>query len=232
MQPAHVFRRPYLMHTRLQQWFAPILYIVLFFTGFLAAFLWFNPRDYLQNLAATLMAVAALALVALAYFFARLSLQHRAQTSRYLEALQQERVRPVLHAVLRPAADQPHLIELALSNYGKGSARAVRLSAEPVAATPAAEAVMASLQSLSAMAGGLDILAAGETYGGVFTDFDILAARFAPAPFNGIIKINAEYQDCFGNLCATESVLDISALGALRPAAHAPARKARKKLLY
>ena len=108
----------------------------------------------------------------------------------------------------------------------------MRLSAEPVAATPAAEAVVASLQSLSAVAGGLDILAAGETYGGVFTDFDILAARFAPAPFNGIIKISAEYQDCFGNLCATESVLDISALGALRPAAHAPARKPRKKLLY
>lgn len=165
-------------------------------------------------------------------FFARLSLQHRAQTSRYLETLQQEHVRPVLHAVLRPAADQPHLIELALSNHGKGSAHAVRLSAEPVAATPAAEAVVASLQSLSAVAGGLDILAAGETYGGVFTDFDILAARFAPAPFNGIIKISAEYQDCFGNLCATESVLDISALGALRPAAHAPARKPRKKLLY
>ena len=129
MQPAHVFRRPYLMHTRLQQWFTPILYIVLFFAGFLSAFLWFNPRDYLQNLAATLTAVAALALVPLAYFFARLSLQHRAQTSRYLETLQQEHVRPVLHAVLRPAADQPHLIELALSNHGKGSAHAVRLSA-------------------------------------------------------------------------------------------------------
>ena len=41
----------------------------------------------------------------------------------------------MLHAVLRPAADQPHLIELALSNHGKGSAHAVRLSAEPVAAT-------------------------------------------------------------------------------------------------
>ena len=45
------------MHTRLQQWFTPILYIVLFFAGFLTAFLWFNPRDYLQNLAATLTAL-------------------------------------------------------------------------------------------------------------------------------------------------------------------------------
>ena len=222
------------MPDQLQRLFAPVLYIVIFFSGFLTAAVWVDPEHYLADLPATLTAVAALALVLLAYFFSKLSLQHRHHERERLDTLQQENVRPVLHAVLRPAADSPHLIELALSNHGKGTAQAVKLSAESVAATPAAEAVSAALQPLGAFSDGLDLLAAGETYGGVFADFDTLAARFAPAPFNGIIKIVAEYQDVFGNACASESVLDISALGARQtpsPAA-APARKPRKKLLY
>ncbi|MDO5638254.1 MAG: hypothetical protein Q4G28_00095 [Neisseria sp.] len=220
------------MPEQLQRRFAPVLYIVMFFAGFFAAFLWFNPRDYLDNLAATVTAVAALALVPLAYFFSRLSLQHRRRESARLEALQQENVRPVLHAVLRPAADAPHLIELAVSNHGRGTAHAVRLRVETVAATPAAEAVAAALQPLAAFSDGLDMLAAAESYNGVFADFDTLARRFAPAPFNGTIRIVAEYQDIFGNACASESVLDISALAALQTETAAPARKPRKKLLY
>lgn len=219
------------MPEQLQRRFAPVLYIVMFFAGFFAAFLWFNPRDYLDHLAATVTALAAVAMVVLAYLFSKRSLQHRRRESGRLGVLQQESVRPVLHAVLRPAADTPHLIELVLSNHGKGRAQAVKLTAEAVSPTPATAALLAGLQPLSAFSDGLDMLAAGETYNGVFSDFATLAARFAPAPFNGVIKVAAEYQDVFGNPCASESVLDISALGALQPFGE-PVRKPRKKLLY
>ncbi|UOO82134.1 hypothetical protein LVJ83_01245 [Uruburuella testudinis] len=220
------------MSDSLQRLFTPVLYILIFFAGFITAAIWLAPGYYLENLPATVGALAAVALVWLAYVFAGLSLRHRRRESARLAALQQENVRPVLHAVLRPAADAPHLVELAVSNHGKGSARQVRLSIEAVAATPATAAVLACLQPLSAVSDGLDVLAAGESYGGVFADFETLAAHAAPAPFNGIIKVVAEYSDIFDNPCATESVLDMAALAALQPAAHAAARKPRKKLLY
>ncbi len=214
----------------LQRLFAPVLYILIFFAGFITAAIWLEPGHYLENLSSTVSALAALALVWLAYVFARRSLRLRLHESARLEALQQENVRPVLHAVLRPATNAPHLIELALSNHGKGTAHAVRLHVESIAATPAAEAVCARMQPLAAVSDGLDMLAAGEHYGGVFADFQVLAAQTAPAPFNGIIKISADCQDSLGNPCRNESVIDLSALAAARPAP--AARKPRKKLLY
>ncbi|MFV2029425.1 hypothetical protein [Neisseria sp. S1] len=91
-----------------------------------------------------------------------------------------------------------------------------------------------SVKPLTAFSDGLDMLAAGETYGSVFAAFDTLASRSVPAPFNGIVKIVAHYKDALGLDCANESTLDIAVLGALqaKPASAGTAVKPRKKLLY
>ena len=38
------------MHSSIQSRFAPILYVLIFFAGFLAAQVWFNQQAYLTNL--------------------------------------------------------------------------------------------------------------------------------------------------------------------------------------
>lgn len=222
------------MADKLQQVFAPVLYVVIFFLGFLTAAVWFNPNGYPADFATVLTAVAALAMVLLGYLFCRFSLMRRQKESERLALLQHENIRPVLHAVLQPAADAPHLIELSVSNHGKGTAYAVKLSIESIAGSAAADVLSESVKPLTAFSDGLDMLAAGETYGSVFAAFDTLASRSVPAPFNGIVKIVAHYKDALGLDCANESTLDIAVLGALqaKPASAGTAVKPRKKLLY
>ena len=48
------------MPSNVQTRSAPLLYVLIYFAGFLTACLWFNPQDYLSDLAPTVTAVAAL----------------------------------------------------------------------------------------------------------------------------------------------------------------------------
>ena len=52
-----------LMHSSIQSRFAPILYVLIFFAGFLAAQVWFNQQAYLTNLPILVTAISAVALV-------------------------------------------------------------------------------------------------------------------------------------------------------------------------
>lgn len=52
-----------LMHSSIQSRFAPILYVLIFFAGFLAAQVWFNQQAYLANLPLLVTAISAVALV-------------------------------------------------------------------------------------------------------------------------------------------------------------------------
>ena len=51
------------MHSSIQSRFAPILYVLIFFAGFLAAQVWFNQQAYLANLSILVTAISAVALV-------------------------------------------------------------------------------------------------------------------------------------------------------------------------
>ena len=55
------------MHASVLSRFAPALYILMFFAGFLTACVWFNPQDYLADLTPVITAFAAIALVWLAW---------------------------------------------------------------------------------------------------------------------------------------------------------------------
>ncbi|UOO86930.1 hypothetical protein [Neisseria arctica] len=108
------------MADKLQQVFAPVLYVVIFFLGFLTAAVWFNPNGYPADFATVLTAVAALAMVFLGYLFCRFSLMRRQKESERLALLQHENIRPVL----QPAADAPHLIDIAIQpRKGSGLCR-------------------------------------------------------------------------------------------------------------
>ncbi|MBS4945217.1 MAG: hypothetical protein KHZ64_08560, partial [Neisseria mucosa] len=51
------------MHSSIQSRFAPILYVLIFLAGFLAAQVWFNQQAYLANLPLLVTAISAVAFV-------------------------------------------------------------------------------------------------------------------------------------------------------------------------
>lgn len=57
------------MHASVQSRFAPILYVLIFFAGFLTAQIWFNQKAYTEELPPLLSALSAVALVWLAWAF-------------------------------------------------------------------------------------------------------------------------------------------------------------------
>ena len=95
------------MHATIQSRFAPILYVVIFFAGFLTACLWFNPKDYLADLAPVVAAVCAVALVWLAWTAVSVIARKKNEWLRREKLIQQEKVHPVLHASLQSVEEQP-----------------------------------------------------------------------------------------------------------------------------
>ena len=111
------------MHATIQSRFAPILYVVIFFAGFLTACLWFNPKDYLADLAPVVAAVCAVALVWLAWTAVSVIARKKNEWLRREKLIQQEKVHPVLHASLQSVEEQPEMLALTIRNHGKGMAK-------------------------------------------------------------------------------------------------------------
>ncbi|MCP1660054.1 hypothetical protein [Neisseria perflava] len=219
------------MSANLQRRFAPFLYILIFFAGFLAACLWFNPQDYLANLAPVVTAVAALALVWLLYLWAAANVRGKREWLRREKLIQQEAVHPVLHAAVQPVEDKPEMLVLAVHNYGKGAADKLRFELSTPSETAAVVAVVNALAQLPVFGEGLDKLAAGETYGGIFTDVRTLSAALPKQKFGGILKLKITCENVFGEPCISETALDLSVLNNALGQAAGEA-KLRKKLLY
>lgn len=208
---------------------APILYVLTFFAGFAAACVWFNQESYAEHLPETLLALAALAIVWILYAAASVSSRLRRERAYRDRLVQQESVHPVLHAALHRVEDRPEMLVLAVRNHGKGLAHKVRFEAE-TSDHPAAHAVARAMAQLPVFAEGLDMLASGETYGGIFADSRTLLAELEQPEFNGLIKLRAVYANTFGDECHAETVLDLSVLNAPHHAETAP--QTRKMLLY
>lgn len=218
------------MKPSLQRRAAPILYVVIFFTGFFTACLWFNPQDYLDNLAPTLTALAAVAMLWLLYVFLSAKNEARHELLRREKLVQQESIHPVLHASIHRVDEQPEMLVLAVRNYGKGMAQKVRMRAEALPDNEASQTVAAAMAQLPVFVQGLDKLAAGESYGGIFADSDILAASLPDGLFGGVIKLTVDCENAFGDMCTSETVLDLTLLNTVGK--KAADNRPRKKLLY
>ncbi|STZ77216.1 putative inner membrane protein [Bergeriella denitrificans] len=216
------------VNTSLHRRFAPFLYVLIFFAGFLTACLWLNPQAYLADLPAVVAAIAASALVFLAYALVAANL--RAKNTRLAQEtrLKQEAVQPIVRATLQPVAEQPEMLALAVCNHGKGPAHNLRFQIALEAGHPASEAVAQALTLLPLFQNGMDALAAGETTAGLVADSRTLRARIPDQRFSGTLKLVAEYEDTLGESGRTESILDLQPLNAAAPAEARP----RKKLLY
>ncbi|QEY23920.1 hypothetical protein [Neisseria animalis] len=206
--------------------FAPFLYILFFFAGFLCACLLFNPQDYLADLAPTITAVAAIALVWLAYLFAAAHIKAKTAWLQREKQIQQEAVQPVVHTALQLSETQPEMLVFKLYNNGKGLAQNLRFQIAIAEDHAAGEAVAEAVARLPFFSEGLDKLAAGETLDGIFADRHTLLARLPEHRFDGLMKLVTECEDVLGNTVRTETFIDLSPLNA------AVAEKPRKKLLY
>lgn len=217
------------MHATIQSRFAPILYVVIFFAGFLTACLWFNPQDYLADLAPVVTAVSAVALVWLAWTAVSVIARKKNEWLRREKLIQQEKVHPVLHASLQSVEEQPEMLALIIRNHGKGMAKNIRLQVSSVSDKAAERAVVEAVSKLVIVGDGLDMLASGEVYGSVFGDIRELSASLPEKKFGGIMKLVMTYCNVFGETCTSETSLDLSLLNAveLSEAEHKPS-----KLLY
>ncbi|EET44009.1 hypothetical protein NEISICOT_02190 [Neisseria sicca ATCC 29256] len=217
------------MHATIQSRFAPILYVVIFFAGFLTACLWFNPKDYLADLAPVVAAVCAVALVWLAWTAVSVIARKKNEWLRREKLIQQEKVHPVLHASLQSVEEQPEMLALTIRNHGKGMAKNIRLQVSSVSDKAAERAIVEAVSKLVIVGEGLDMLASGEVYGSVFGDIRELSASLPEKKFGGIMKLVMTYCNVFGETCISETSLDLSLLNAveLSEAEHKPS-----KLLY
>ena len=162
------------MNSSFQRRFAPILYVLIFFAGFFTACLWFNPQDYLANLPLTLIAIAAVAFIWLIYSVVSVRASQRREMLYRESLIQKESVHPVLHAAVHRVEDRPEMLVLAVRNYGKGMAENVKVRVEAMPDQPCSQAVTQAMAQLPAVAEGIDRLASGETYGGIFADSRML----------------------------------------------------------
>lgn len=215
------------MNSSFQGRFAPALYVLIFFTGFFTACLWFNPQDYLEDLPPTLTAVAAVALVWLAYAVMTVCAGQRREMLYRESLIQKESVHPVLHSAIQRVEDRPEMLVLAVRNYGKGMAVNVKVRVEGMPDQPGSQAVAQAITQLPAVTEGIDRLAAGETYGGIFADSRILAADLPNQEFSGVVRVTVSCENTFGDACHSESVLDLSLLNSGNPE-----DKPRQKILY
>lgn len=219
------------MKVSVQRRFAPVLYVILFFAGFFTACLWFNPQDYLAELPLTLTAVAAVAAIWLVYAVVSVKAAQRQEMLQREQLIQQESIQPVLHAAIQCLDDKPEMLVLVVRNSGKGMAKSVRLQVvEPQLDMPATTAVAEAIRYLPILANGVDCLAAGDTYGGIFADIRSLAEEVADVGFMGNLKLLMTCQNIFGDRVQTETILDLSLLNHNSP----PKMETnpRKTLLY
>ena len=217
------------MHASVLSRFAPALYILMFFAGFLTACVWFNPQDYLADLTPVITAFAAIALVWLAWAVVSVRIKAKSEMQHQEKLIQRESVHPVLHAAIRPVEDKPGMIAFVIRNHGKGMAKNIRLQVSSVSDKAAERAIVEAVSKLVIVGDGLDMLASGEVYGSVFGDIRELSASLPEKKFGGIMKLVMTYCNVFGETCISETSLDLSLLNAveLSEAEHKPS-----KLLY
>ena len=202
------------MHSSIQSRFAPILYVLIFFAGFLAAQVWFNQQAYLTNLPLLVTAISAVALVWLIWAVISARSKAKSKMLHREQLIQKESIHPVLHATLQRSDGQTDLLVLVVRNSGKGLAKNVRFEAEPLPDHLLIKLVADAVMRLEMFSGGVDMLASGELYGGV-------------------LKLKASYENAFGDQCTSESVLDLSILNFnLSEIKSSGEQKLRKKLLY
>ena len=203
------------MHSSILSRFAPILYVLIFFAGFLAAQVWFNQQAYLTNLPLLVTAISAVALVWLIWAVVSARSKAKSKMLHREQLIQKESIHPVLHATLQRSDGQTDLlVVLVVRNSGKGLAKNVRFEAEPLPDHLLIKLVADAVMRLEMFSGGVDMLASGELYGGV-------------------LKLKASYENAFGDQCTSESVLDLSILNFnLSEIKSSGEQKLRKKLLY
>ena len=203
------------MHSSIQSRFAPILYVLIFFAGFLATQVWFNQQAYLANLPLLVTAISAVALVWLIWAVVSARSKAKSKMLHREQLIQKESIHPVLHATLQRSDGQTDLlVVLVVRNSGKGLAKNVRFEAEPLPDHLLIKLVADAVMRLEMFSGGVDMLASGELYGGV-------------------LKLKASYENAFGDQCTSESVLDLSILNFnLSEIKSSGEQKLRKKLLY
>ena len=202
------------MHSSIQSRFAPILYVLIFFAGFLAAQVWFNQQAYLTNLPLLVTAISAVAFVWLIWAVVSARSKAKSKMLHREQLIQKESIHPVLHATLQRSDGQTDLLVLVVRNSGKGLAKNVRFEAEPLPDHLLIKLVADAVMRLEMFSGGVDMLASGELYGGV-------------------LKLKASYENAFGDQCTSESVLDLSILNFnLSEIKSSGEQKLRKKLLY
>ena len=149
------------------------------------------------------------------------------------QLIQKESIHPVLHATLQRSDGQTDLLVLVVRNSGKGLAKNVRFEAEALPDHLPSKLVADAVMRLEMFSGGVDMLASGELYGGVFASMFALAAELPDQTFGGVLKLKATYENAFGDQCTSESVLDLSILNFnLSEIKSSGEQKPRKKLLY
>ena len=200
------------MPSNVQTRSAPMLYVLIYFAGFLTACLWFNPQDYLSDLAPTVTAVAALTAAWLVCLLVMYKVRSRTEWVQRERRIQRERIHPVLHAAIRRMEGKPAALVLSVKNHGKGAAGKIRFHIEALPNHAASSAVTAAASRLPVFSDGLDMLAAGGTYSGAFADVDELTAQLPQTGLNGVVKLRLNYENTFGELCKSENVLDLSVL--------------------
>ena len=93
--------------------------------------------------------------------------------------------------------DKTDLLVLVVRNSGKGLAKNVRFEAEPLPDHLPSKLVADAVMRLEMFSGGVDMLASGELYGGVFASMLALAAELPDQTFGGVLKLKATYEKCF-----------------------------------
>lgn len=173
------------MHASVQSRFAPILYVLIFFAGFLTAQIWFNQKAYTEELPPLLSALSAVALVWLAWAFVSARSKAKAEKFYREKMIQNESIHPVLHASLQHLEHKPQMLALLVKNHGKGMAEQVRFKAEVLPDDEDARTIAAELAKMDMFALGTDAVASGETYGRVFADIFELSAALEGRAFKG-----------------------------------------------
>ena len=200
------------MHASIQSRFAPILYVLIFFAGFLTAQVWFNQKAYTGELFSLVAVLSAVALVWLVW--AVVSVRSKVAGEKFYreKMIQNESIHPVLHASLQHLEHKPQMLALLVRNHGKGMAEQVRFKAEVLPDDEDARVIAAELAKMDMFTLGTDAVASGETYGRVFADIFVLSEALEGRAFKGVLKLNAEYKNIVGDSCRSETALDLEGL--------------------
>ena len=145
------------MPSNVQTRSAPLLYVLIYFAGFLTACLWFNPQDYLSDLAPTVTAVAALTAAWLVCLLVMYKVRSQTEWMQREQRIQREQIHPVLHAAIRRMEGSPAALVLSVKNHGKGAAGKVRFHIEALPNHAASNAVTAAASRLPVFSDGLDM---------------------------------------------------------------------------